>query len=191
MRLATLIAMPSIRHASLCILALSLLSAESANCGELSAVINGKSFHLNATEDWNENNLGFGVEYQLATESRWKTIVMANGFRDSSDNSSYMAGAGLHRNLFSTERWQGLYVDVGINAFVMTRSDVDDNRPFPGALPSLTIGTRHFGFNFSFLPRKAVEKLYDAHMQDDGITGIVYMQFKLNVSRIFSLDQET
>lgn len=176
--------MTTLRCVSLSILVLVLMSAEPAHSGEMSAVINGKSFHLNATEDWNENNLGFGVEYQFATESRWKTIIMANGFRDSSDKPTFMAGAGLHRNLFTSERLQGFYVDAGINAFVMTRDDVNDNRPFPGALPSLTVGTRHMGFNLSYLPRKAVEKLYDAHMADEGITGIVYVQFKLNVSSL-------
>ena len=172
------------RPALLVALALIVLPIDLAYCGELSAVINGKSFHLNATEEWNERNLGFGVEYQFASESRWKTIVMANGFRDSSDQPTFMAGAGLHRNLFASDRFQGFYVDAGINAFVMTRRDVHDNRPFPGALPSLTIGTRHMGFNISYLPRKAVEKLYDAHMADDGISGIVYVQFKLNVSSL-------
>ncbi len=167
---------------------LALTSVAPAHSGELSAVINGKSFHLNASEEWNENNLGVGVEYQFASESRWKTIVMANGFRDSSNNSTFMAGAGLHRNLFASERLQGFYIDAGINAFVMTRDDVDDNRPFPGALPSLTIGTRHMGFNLSYLPRKAVEKLYDAHMADEGITGIIYVQFKLNVSSLLAAD---
>lgn len=180
--------MNTLRLASLCFLASLLLSAPAAYCGELSAVINGKSFHLNATEDWNESNLGFGVEYLFPTESRWKTIAMVNGFRDSSDHSSFMAGAGLHRNLFASDQLHGFYVDAGINAFLMTRSDVDDNRPFPGALPSLTVGTRYMGFNLTYLPRKAVEKLYDAHMNDAGISGIVYVQFKLNVSRIFSFD---
>lgn len=160
------------------------LYAPTAYCGELSAVVNGKSFHLNATEDWNENNLGVGVEYQFASESRWKTIIMANGFRDSSDNSTFMAGAGLHRNLFATDRLRGFYVDAGINAFLMTRKDLDDNRIFPGALPSLTVGTRNMGFNISYLPRKAVENLYNARMADDGISGIVYVQFKLNVSSL-------
>lgn len=180
--------MHTLRPAPIGLLVLVLLSLQPAYGGELSAVLNGKSFHLNANEDWNENNLGFGIEYQFASQSRWKTIVMANGFRDSSDNPSLMAGAGLYRNLFTSDRFKGFYVDAGINAFVMTRRDVDGNRPFPGALPSLTIGNRYLGFNLSYLPRKAVEKLYDAHMIDEGISGIVYLQMKLNVSRIFLRD---
>lgn len=59
---------------------------------------------------------------------------MINGFRDSSNDMSYMAGAGLHRNLYATEGLNGLYVDAGIDAFVMTRTDVSDNGPFPGAV---------------------------------------------------------
>lgn len=180
--------MPVIRFASLGLFASALLAATPAFCGEFSAVINGRSFHLDANEDWNETNVGLGVEYQFASESRWKTIVMANGFRDSSDKATFMAGAGLHRNLFASDRLHGFYVDAGINAFVMTREDVDDSRPFPGALPSLTVGTRFVGFNITYLPRKAVEKFHDARIADDGISGIVYVQFKLNVSNLLGVD---
>ena len=66
---------------------------------------------------------------------------MVNGFLDSNEDMSYMAGAGLHRTLFATDRLNGFYVDAGINAFVMTRTDVNDNRPFPGAVPSLSVGS--------------------------------------------------
>ena len=60
-----------------------------------------------------------------------------------------MAGFGLHRNLYQTDRLNGFYVDAGINAFVMTRKDVNDNRPFPGMLPSLTVGNEVVGVNLT------------------------------------------
>ena len=148
--------------------------------GELSAVINGKSFHLGASEDWNEDNYGLGLEYEFASESRWKSRLMVNGFRDSSDNMSYMAGGGMHRNLFATERLRGFYVDAGINAFLMTRKDVNDDRPFPGILPSLTVGNEYAGINLTYLPRQAVEKLYDTQMTDESMSGIVFLQVKVN-----------
>ncbi len=165
---------------------LVLLVSPSAYAGEFSAVINGKSLHLGSDEDWNEQNYGLGIEYHFSTQSHWKPVVMANGFRDSDDNMSYMAGAGLHRNLYSTERLNGLYVDAGINAFLMTRKDVNENRPFPGALPSLTVGNRHMGLNVTYLPRKAVEKLYDSRMMDESISGIVFLQFKVSVSQLLA-----
>ena len=49
---------------------LIVLPASPAVAGDLNAVINGKSIHVGATEDWNEDNYGLGLEYQFATESR-------------------------------------------------------------------------------------------------------------------------
>ena len=155
----------------------------SAIAGELSAVINGKSFHLGASKDWNEANYGLGLEYQFESESRWKSRLMANGFRDSNEQMSYMAGGGLHRELYSTDRLKGFYVDAGINAFLMTRQDVNDNRPFPGLLPSVTLGNDHVGLNLTYLPKKAVEEIYDHRMTDKSMSGIVFLQFKFSVPR--------
>jgi len=162
------------------------LPLSSALGGELSAVFNGKSIHVNASEDWNEDNYGLGLEYQFATQSRWKKVVMANGFRDSNEEMSYMAGVGLHRNLFATDRLNGFYLDAGISAFFMTRKDVDDNKPFPGALPSLTIGNRYAGLNLSYLPKNAIEKMYDSKMDDETISGIVFLQFKVNFGQLMA-----
>lgn len=156
--------------------------------GDFNAVINGKSFHVDASKDWNENNVGLGLEYQFATQSRWKKQVMVNGFRDSNEDMSYMAGVGLHRTLFATESLNGLYLDAGINAFVMTRRDINDNRPFPGAVPSLSFGNRHMGLNLTYLPVQAVERIFDARMTDDTVSGIFFLQFKVGVSQLLPVD---
>ena len=163
--------------------AVLMVSASTALAGEFSAVLNGRSIHLGASEDWNENNLGLGVEYQFATQSRWRTRLMANGFQDSTENMSYMAGGGLYRNLYATDRLGGFYVDAGLNAFLMTRDDVDEGRPFPGILPSLTFGTEFMGINLTYLPKQAVEKFTNARMSDQSTSGIVFVQFKFNMSR--------
>jgi hypothetical protein len=160
----------------------------SAMAGNLNAVLNGRSIHIDATEDWNEDNVGLGLEYQFATKSRWKKHVMVNGFRDSNEDMSYMAGAGLHRNLFATDRLNGFYVDAGINAFLMTRRDVNDNRPFPGAVPSLSIGNRYLGFNLTYLPLKAVENLLATQMMDDTVSGVFFLQFKVGVGLLLPGD---
>lgn len=159
-----------------------------AMAGEFSAVLNGRSMHIGAAQDWNENNVGLGVEYEFDTDSRWKKILMANGFRDSTETMSYMAGAGLHRTLFDSPRFGDFYVDVGINAFVMTREDVNNNRPFPGVLPSLTIGNRYGGINLTYLPVQAVERFTDTRMVDESIKGIVFVQFKVNMSLLLPID---
>ena len=160
----------------------ALLASLSAEAGEISALVNGKSLHIGAREEWNENNYGLGVEYAFASESRWKWTVMANGFVDSVDNISYMAGGGLHRRIWQTERVQGLHIDLGLNAFLMTRRDVNRGRPFPGAVPSISVGNRHIGANLSYLPRIAVELMYQSDDVDRGITGILFLQLRLNAS---------
>ena len=59
---------------------------------------------------------------------------MANGFRDSTDNMSYMAGAGLHRRIFETHKLAGFYVYAGLNAFVMTRLGFTDVAVYTASL---------------------------------------------------------
>jgi hypothetical protein len=167
---------------------LIVLPASSAKAGDFSAIINGRSVHVGATEDWNENNLGLGLEYQFASDSRWKKQVMVNGFRDSNDDMSYMAGAGLQRNLFASSRLNGFYVDAGINAFLMTRTDVNDNKPFPGVVPSVTVGNDRMGFNFTYLPVKAVERMFDLKMIDDSVSGIFFVQFKVDINQLLPND---
>jgi len=151
-----------------------------ASAGELSAIINGKSWHAGANQDWNENNYGLGVEYAFDSESPWHWKLLANGFVDSVDNMSYMAGGGLHRRVWETGRFHDLHVDLGVNAFLMTREDVNEGRPFPGLLPGLAIENRYIGLNLTYLPRKAVELMYDSPDVDSGISGIFFIQLKLN-----------
>ena len=94
--------------AMLCVAAfLVAFPTSAALAGKFNAVVNGKSYHFNSTYDWNENNFGLGIEHGFDSKSKWRTTVMANAFRESTDNMSYMAGAGLHRRLYETERLSG------------------------------------------------------------------------------------
>ena len=109
---------------------------------------------------------------------------MANGFRDSTDNMSYMAGAGLHRRIFETDRLAGFYIYAGLNAFVMTRDDVNDSKPFPGILPSISIGNEKVGFNLSYLPRQAIEETTNSTLVDPTLSGVLFLQFKVSMDQL-------
>ena len=163
---------------------LLVLSASPVLAGTLSAVVNGKSHHFNSTYDWNEDNYGFGIEHQFEQKSAWRTIAMANGFRDSTDNMSYMAGAGLHRRLYETHKLAGFYVYAGLNAFIMTRDDVNGSKPFPGILPSISIGNDKVGFNLTYMPKKAVEETTNSMMVDPTLSGILFLQFKVRMDQL-------
>ena len=159
------------------------LSATPALAGKSHAVVNGRSYHFNASYDWNENNYGFGLEHEFEQKSAWRKVVMANGFRDSNSNMSYMAGAGLHRRIFETEKLDGFYVYAGLNAFVMTRDDAGSD-PFPGILPSISIGTGKVGMNLTYLPKQAIESTTNSTVMDPTLSGVLFLQFKVSLEQL-------
>ena len=112
----------------------ALVSSTAAFAGEAHFVLNGRSHHVDSSYDWNDNNTGIGFEYQFEQKSAWRKIAMANGFRDSNDGMSYMAGAGLHRRLFETESLAGFYVYAGLNVFVMEMIERTGNHAPPAFL---------------------------------------------------------
>ena len=174
-----------IRIFTLCIWAhILMFAATPAVAGQLHLVLNGKSFHVDSDYDWNENNVGVGIEYQFDSRSRWIKIAMAGGFRDSRNDMSYMAGAGLHRRIFATDRFAEAYVNIGVNVFMMTRKDINDHRPFPGALPSLTLGNRYGGINLSYVPKKVVHDFAKANYADPDIDGVFFLQLKIRLDEL-------
>jgi hypothetical protein len=172
----------SILIAGLLLLGLSMSTPVWA--GGINAVVNGKSYHFNSSHDWNENNTGLGVEYEFEQKSAWKKIAMANGFRDSADSMSYMAGAGLHRRIYETDKLAGFYIYAGLNAFVMTRDDVNGSKPFPGILPSISIGNEKVGFNLTYMPKQAIEQTTNSFVDDPTLSGILFLQFKVSMEQL-------
>jgi Antimicrobial peptide resistance and lipid A acylation protein PagP len=140
-------------------------------------VLNGRAVHLHASQTWNENNWGLGVEREFNRSGRWVKVALANGFRDSADHPSYMAGGGVKRRFraFSDR----LYVDVGVVGFLMTRHDVNHDRPFPGMLPALTIGGKRVAVNLTYLPESAMNRMTNANGNDPSLNGILFIQVKL------------
>lgn len=160
---------------------LSLLGATQAfGQSKWDVVLNGRSVHLHASQDWNEDNWGLGIEREFGGSSRWVKLALANGFRDSLDHPSYMAGGGLKRRFRLFE--DRFYVDLGMIGFVMTRQDVSHNRPFPGVLPAVTLGTKHLAVNITYLPESAVDSVTNANRRDPTLNGILFVQFKLAAS---------
>lgn len=149
-------------------------------------VLNGRAVHIDASAEWNEKNWGLGIEKEFGSNTRWVKVALANGFKDSVGEPSYMAGGGLKRRFRSSADSAAAYVDVGAIAFLMTREDVNHSRPFPGLLPAVTIGARYVALNLTYLPQHAVNELTRADRRDPSMNGILFMQLKLDM-RAFSL----
>ena len=88
------------------------------------------------------------------------------------------------QRLLETHRLSGFYIAAGINVFIMSREDVNDNQPFPGVLPSVSFGNRYGGFNLTYLPMQAVQKMVNADFVDPKISGVLFVQFKISLSQL-------
>lgn len=157
-----------------------LLVSTAAQATDWSVVFNGRSVHLDATEDWNESNWGLGFEREFDGDSRWVKVALGGGFRDSQDEMSYMAGGGVKRRF--RPRARELYVDVGLIAFAMTRRDVNRNEPFPGVLPALTIGSRQLAVNLTYMPASVSDRITNGRRIDPELDGILFLQLKLDAA---------
>lgn len=159
---------------------LGLASSTASAQANWDVVLNGRAVHLNADKKWNEDNWGLGLEREFDTQSRWVKMAVANGFKDSVGEPSYMAGGGIKRRFRVMS--DDLYVDIGVVGFLMTREDVNDNRPFPGALPVLTIGGKRVALNVTYMPDPVVDRVTHANLTDPNMEGVLFFQLKLDAS---------
>lgn len=117
----------------------------------LNLIINGKSIHENK-KNYNEENWGLGFEYNFSEDKKWINFVHGGFFKDSLSNTSkYLGGGSKRRFLLGTDK-NGWHIDAGITAFIMTRKDYDNDRPFLAALPFVSIGTSKFAINATYIP---------------------------------------
>jgi hypothetical protein len=143
-------------------------------------VLNGRAVHINAAENWNEENWGIGIEREFSSTGPWIKVALANAFDDSMGNPSYMAGGGLKRRFHI--RSDDFYVDVGAVAFFMTRDGVNGNDPFPGVLPAATFGFKRVALNLTYMPETIVDRVTNTSMHDPSMEGVFFLQLKLDAS---------
>jgi len=126
--------------------------AGAAVADETSLLVNGKAIHINppAGMDLNEKNWGLGLQYDWdLAGSKWIPFAAVSGFIDSNSNPSYYAGGGALRRF----QFDGMHVDVGGIAFLMTRKGYRHEEPFLGVLPALSVGTKSVALNMTYIPK--------------------------------------
>lgn len=165
---------------SAAIFGLSSHNADAQSDSAWDVVLNGRSVHMNAGERWNEDNWGLGIEREFKSTGPWVKVALANGFKDSLGNPSYMAGGGLKRRFYV--RSDDFYVDLGGIAFMMTRDGVNGDAPFPGVLPAATVGFKRVALNFTYLPEAIVDRVTNSKVHDPSLEGVFFLQLKLDAS---------
>ena len=141
------------------IVVISLFLSFQVIADSFNIVINGKAIH-ESKNNYNEENWGLGFEYNFSEKKKWINFVNGGFFKDSlKNNSNYLGGVTKRRFMLSGED-DGWHIDAGMTAFMMTRKDYKNNQPFFGALPFISVGTKDFAINATYIP--AVSPKFEA-----------------------------
>lgn len=133
---------------------LSVFYTHSLRAGELHLVLNGKSFHIvkKPGVKLNERNFGAGFQYEFGRfKKHWTPYINAGGFSDSFEKPSFYIGGGLYQRFKLPN--SSLHFDAGMTGFMMTKADVNDNKPFPGILPMISLGNDVAALNITYIPQ--------------------------------------
>lgn len=152
---------------------LMVLVATPARADQWSLLINGKSVHLDEQPgvDFNEENWGLGVQYDLdITPRKWVPFVNASGLKDSNGNASYYAGGGTVRRFTLGKQKGSSHLDAGLVAFLMVRKEFRNGDPFLGILPVVSFGTDRIALNVTYIPKV-----------DPKMVPIVFLQLKIGL----------
>lgn len=156
----------------------SLFCVQSVRAGELHFVLNGKSIHLKEKPglDLNEHNLGVGFQYEFNNVYKnWVPFLNAGGFSDSFEEPSYYVGGGIVRRYKFRNQLVNFHMDAGLTAFMMTKSDINDNEPFPGMLPMVSFGNKYAALNVTYIPKVSDHR---------NATELWFMQLKVRLGRL-------
>lgn len=130
---------------------LTLGLSMSVMADELQIIVNGKAIHLD-DGNYNEKNWGVGINYDFAPKDKWIKFFNASYFKDSNYNTSTYAGGGIKRRYSLDGEEDGWRVDLGLIAFLMTRKDYNNNDPFPGILPFVSVANGPVSLNVTYIP---------------------------------------
>jgi hypothetical protein len=130
-----------------------LFTCTAVNADSLHLILSGKSIHLDTANSFNEKNWGLGFEYNFEERNKWIPLITGLTFKDSLKRTSNYLGGGTKRRFLLGDDPDGMHIDAGVFAFVMTRQDYKNNDPFIGALPFISVGNSRFSVNVTYVPK--------------------------------------
>ncbi len=150
------------------------LISPAVNANELQIIISGKAIHLGDNgKEMNESNYGLGLQYDINTHRRWIPMVNFASFKDSNSNTSKYIGGGIKRRFKLSTGQQRPSLDLGVIGFTMTRPGYNNDDPFIGVLPFVSLNNEWGGVNATYIP--SIE---------DGALPLWYFQFSIKLMQI-------
>ncbi|MCP4981237.1 MAG: hypothetical protein GY935_12165 [Gammaproteobacteria bacterium] len=132
------------------IFALTLLLNFPVAADELQIVLSGKAIHM-GDNNLNESNYGLGLQYDFNTHRRWIPLINLASFKDSNNQTSKYIGAGIKRRFKIRSLPQRLNLDLGFAGLIMTRPNYNNEEPFFGAIPFVSVSNDWGGLNATYI----------------------------------------
>ena len=146
-----------------------IFSTTSTIADELNVIISGKAYHTGGS-NLNEDNFGLGLQYNFDERRHWIPLINFATLKDSNDNTSHYVGGGIKRRFRLTPTPTNF--DIGAFALIMKRPGYNDDEPFFGALPFISMSNDWGGLNLTYVPE------FEADMH-----AFWYLQFTLKLAR--------
>lgn len=146
-----------------------LLANFSVSANDLQVIISGRAIHMGSNNQ-NENNYGMGLQYDFTNHRRWVPTINMALFKDSNDNTSRYIGAGMKRRFKLRSGQQRINFDLGAAGLVMKHPEYNDDKPFLGALPFLSLSNDRGGINATYVPSL-----------EGGMAAFWYFQFSFKI----------
>ena len=88
---------------------------------------------------------------RIVTDTATKIINLAS-LKDSNNQTSRYIGAGIKRRFKLRANPEPLNFDLGVAGLVMKRQDYNDEKPFFGAIPFVSLSNGWGGINATYVP---------------------------------------
>jgi len=135
------------------LLVLGMIFGATATADDLQMIISARSIHEGGSErNLNERNYGLGLQYDFDHHPNWIPLISFASFKDSNYNTSRYLGAGIKRRFRLSSAPDTLNLDLGAAGLVMVRPDYNDEKPFLGMIPFVSLSNSWGGINATYVP---------------------------------------
>ncbi len=110
--------------------------------------LGGVSYHLQRANEFNQTNLGIGVEWPVQAPWTYETRIAFGGFKNSENQRSLYAGAFI----FPLSSASGQFKAGALLGMIDGYKGANTGGFFPLAVPTISYETGHIGANLFLIP---------------------------------------
>lgn len=112
-------------------------------------MLSAGSLSLDSSDPFAARYIGSGLQLEIESgHDNWIHFYTASQFIDANQNQAYLAGGGMARRFLTPGK---LRFDIGLLACAMQRKDYRDAVAIPALVPTVSMGSKRYALNFSYV----------------------------------------